>query len=61
MQFYKQQGVGHYFNLNVRAPSAVVPRWVGERIDAIWGNTGSDNGLLPDVAKPSPEPMLTYR
>ena len=25
MQLYKQQRVGHYFNLHVRAPSAEVP------------------------------------
>ena len=26
----------------------------------IWVNIGSGNGLLPDVTKPLPEPMLTY-
>ena len=33
--FYKQQRVGHYFNLHARAPSAEVPRWVDKRIDRL--------------------------
>ena len=38
MQFYKQQRVGHYFNLHARVPSAEVglPRWIDKRIDATW-------------------------
>ena len=26
-----------------------------------WVNIGSGNGLLPDVTKPLPEPVLTYQ
>ena len=31
----------------------------GDRESEIWVNIGSDNGLLPDGAKPLPESMLT--
>ena len=57
--FHQEEILNHKVIQNVSFISLIEAQW--HRIaTGIWVNNGSDNGLLPDVTKPLPEPMLTY-